>query len=111
MVFLDKYGFPVTQFKRRRLIVNTLRRLIHTRRIVRGWWDGYQVVPPGQDSPGPPVCSLPNNMQDLLVAGVVQDCPEAIPDPELRAKLMETHGPGKIKPGPMVPVGRLRSPK
>lgn len=54
MVFLDKYGWPV-EVPKRRPIVKFLRRLLLTRKIKRGWWDGYQIVPPGGHSPGPPV--------------------------------------------------------
>jgi len=48
MVFLDKYGWPVVRIRRRRF-GNLLRLLIHTRRIVRGRWDGYRVVRRGAD--------------------------------------------------------------
>ena len=43
MVFLDKHGWPVETIKGR-WVQNFLRRLLHTRRIVRGRWDGYKVV-------------------------------------------------------------------
>lgn len=43
MVCLDSYGWPVETIKGRPFI-NLLRLLIHTRRIVRGRWDGYKVV-------------------------------------------------------------------
>jgi hypothetical protein len=36
MIFLDKYGWPVETFKGRP-VLNFLRRLIHTRKIVRRW--------------------------------------------------------------------------
>ena len=55
MVFLDKYGWPVVVPKNRP-VMKWLRRIIHTRRIRRGWWDGYRIVPTGQESPGPPAC-------------------------------------------------------
>lgn len=43
MTLLDKYGYPVETIKGRP-IANALRRLLWTRKIVRGWWDGYRVV-------------------------------------------------------------------
>ncbi len=43
MVFLDYYGYPVEQAKRHWLR-NILRRLIHTRRICLGYWDGFGVT-------------------------------------------------------------------
>lgn len=43
MVFLDKWGWPITSGKGR-YIQKWLRRLIHTRRIVSGYWNGYRVV-------------------------------------------------------------------
>lgn len=55
MVFLDKYGYPVCTF-RKRPVLNFLRYLIHTRKICRGTWDGWRVVPPGETSPGPSTC-------------------------------------------------------
>lgn len=54
MVFCDKYGWPV-EVSKKHFIRRWLRRLIHTRKIKRGWWDGYRIVPTGQKSPGPPV--------------------------------------------------------
>jgi len=43
MVFLDKYNWPVTYVKGS-WFWKWVRRLIHTRKIVRGHWDGYKVV-------------------------------------------------------------------
>ena len=43
MVFLDRWGYPV-ECIRGRWFQNFLRRLIHTRRIARGRWDGHRVV-------------------------------------------------------------------
>ena len=43
MLCLDKYGWPVTRFKGRP-VTNLIRKLIHTRKIVRGYWDGYKIV-------------------------------------------------------------------
>ena len=36
MIYLDKYGWPVVTIKNRP-VVNFIRRLIHTRKIVRHW--------------------------------------------------------------------------
>ena len=36
MIYLDKYGWPVVTIKNRPA-VNFIRRLIHTRKIVRHW--------------------------------------------------------------------------
>jgi hypothetical protein len=54
MVFLDSDGWPV-EYVRGKWFSKWIRRLIHTRSIRRGWWDGYRVVPPGGRSFGPPV--------------------------------------------------------
>lgn len=43
MVFLDKLGWPVAYIKGR-WILKWVRRLIHTRKIKRGYWNGYKVV-------------------------------------------------------------------
>ena len=43
MVFLDKYGYPVTGF-RGRWFVNLLRKCLYARKIRRGYWNGYRVV-------------------------------------------------------------------
>jgi hypothetical protein len=42
MLCLDKYGWPVTGIKGR-YVLNLIRLLLYTRRIVRGHWDGYKV--------------------------------------------------------------------
>ena len=42
MVFLDKLGWPIETIKGR-WFHNFLRRLIHTRKIKKGRWDGYNV--------------------------------------------------------------------
>ena len=43
MVFLDCWGYPIELAKGHRLR-NLLRILIHTRRICRGVWNGFNVV-------------------------------------------------------------------
>jgi len=43
MVFLDRHGWPV-EYVKGWFVRKWLRRLIHTRRIVRGRWDGHKVV-------------------------------------------------------------------
>jgi len=43
MVFLDRDGYPVEKIKGH-LVRNILRRVIHTRRIRKGYWDGFGVV-------------------------------------------------------------------
>jgi hypothetical protein len=61
MVFLDKYGWPVVTI-RNKWFVNTIRKLIHTRKIVQGMWDGYKVVRPvGKWRPLLPVFDENNN--------------------------------------------------
>lgn len=42
MVFIDKYGWPVEKIKGKP-ITTFIRLLIHTRKIKKGYWDGYRV--------------------------------------------------------------------
>ncbi len=44
MVFLDKYGWPV-EIIEGKWFQNLVRRLIHTRKIKHGKWDGYKIIP------------------------------------------------------------------
>jgi hypothetical protein len=58
MVFLDKDGRPVVRIKGRWLI-NIIRHILWTRKIVRGIWDGYKVVRPvGVCSCGRPLLAI-----------------------------------------------------
>ncbi len=43
MVLLDRDGWPIVSIKGRWVTI-WIRRLLHTRKIVRGRWDGYKVV-------------------------------------------------------------------
>jgi hypothetical protein len=43
VVCLDYLGYPIERIKGRWLLT-ILRLLIHTRRIRRGYWDGFRVV-------------------------------------------------------------------
>ena len=43
MVFLDKYNLPVVGIGGR-WFLNIIRRLLLTRKIMRGRWDGHKVV-------------------------------------------------------------------
>jgi len=54
MVFLDKHGWPVVRIKNRP-IVNLLRLMLHTRKVRRGYWDGYRVLPYGETMAPPTV--------------------------------------------------------
>ena len=56
MVCLDKYGYPVTGFEGKP-IINFIRKLIHTRKIVRKW------TPPEQ-KPNPNVACY-DSQKDL----------------------------------------------
>jgi hypothetical protein len=41
--FLDKYGYPVERIKGR-WFVNIIRVILHTKKIVRGYWNGHKIV-------------------------------------------------------------------
>lgn len=43
VVFLDKYGWPVGRIKGKK-VINFIRLLLHTRKIKKGYWDGYKIV-------------------------------------------------------------------
>ncbi len=43
MVFLDKYGWPVERTKGYKFF-NFIRLLVHTRKVCRGYWNGFKIV-------------------------------------------------------------------
>jgi len=67
MVFLDYWGYPVESI-RGHWLSNILRRLFRTRRICRGYWDGYRVLR-HKDSidPQPDPETMKQAMEDVKV--------------------------------------------